>query len=128
MTGPIPPELGNLANLEILHLSENQLTGPIPPELGNLAKLTGLYLSVNQLTGCVPAGLRDVPNNDFTLLGLDFCEEEEPTLLERFDTDQNGEIDKDEVLGAIRDYLFGVEGDVTKDDVLAVIRLYLFGG
>ena len=51
------------------------------------------------------------------------------TLLDRFDTDKSGAIDKDEVLGAISDYLFGVEGVVvTKDDVLAVIRLYLFGG
>ena len=50
------------------------------------------------------------------------------TLLDRFDTDKNGEIDKNEVLGAISAYLFGDEGDVTKDDVLAVISLYLFGG
>ena len=76
--------------------------------------------------------MRDVPINDFTELGLDFCEGEEPApddpLLDRFDTDNSGAIDKDEVLGAINDYLFGDAGDVTKDDVLAVIRLYLFGG
>ncbi len=48
--------------------------------------------------------------------------------LGRFDTNNSGEIEKDEVLQAISDYLFGVDGDVTKDDVLAVIRLYLFGG
>ena len=31
--------MGNLANLEELWLYDNQLSGPIPPELGNLANL-----------------------------------------------------------------------------------------
>jgi len=34
LTGPIPPELGNLSALERLHLADNELSGPIPPELG----------------------------------------------------------------------------------------------
>ena len=39
LTGEIPPELGNLANLEELYLGGNQLSGAIPPELGNLVNL-----------------------------------------------------------------------------------------
>ena len=73
LSGEIPAELGNLASLEALYLFSNQLTGEIPAELGSLANLRQLYLSGNQLTGCVPAGLRDVPNNDFAVLGLPFC-------------------------------------------------------
>ena len=65
--------MGSLANLEVLSLSSNQLSGEIPAELGRLANLEQLYLSGNQLTGCVPAGLRDVPGNDFDILGLPFC-------------------------------------------------------
>ena len=34
LTGPIPGELGSLANLELLSLRGNELTGPIPGELG----------------------------------------------------------------------------------------------
>ncbi|MYB06354.1 MAG: hypothetical protein F4Y24_08375 [Gemmatimonadetes bacterium] len=57
LTGPIPPEISSLANLEWLNLSYNQLTGPIPSELGNLAKLTRLDLRDNQLTGAIPTEL-----------------------------------------------------------------------
>ena len=75
LSGQIPLELGDLPNLQHLNLSDNQLTGGIPAELGELANLQELYLGGNRLTGCVPDGLRDVPNNDFTSLGLPFCSE-----------------------------------------------------
>ena len=75
LTGQIPLELGDLANLQHLSLSDNQLTGGIPTGLGDLANLQELYLGGNRLTGCVPDGLRDVPNNDFARLDLPFCSE-----------------------------------------------------
>ena len=54
LTGPIPPEIGNLTNLGWLYLSNNQLIGSIPIETGNLVNLEGLYLNQNQLTGEIP--------------------------------------------------------------------------
>ena len=74
LTGRIPVELGNLTNLVSLGLNDNQLSGDVPLELRNLSNLGSVYLSNNQLTGCVPAWLRGVPHNDFTELGLPFCE------------------------------------------------------
>ena len=62
LTGPIPPALGNLANLEWLYLSHNDLTGPIPPELGDLAKLERLSLHDNDLTGAIPPELGNLAN------------------------------------------------------------------
>ena len=50
----IPPELGNLANLTVLGLHRNNLSGPIPPELGNLANLTALELFGNDLASIPP--------------------------------------------------------------------------
>ena len=57
LSGPVPPELGRLTDLESLHLGGNGLTGPIPTELGELASLTGLWLYSNSLTGPVPPEL-----------------------------------------------------------------------
>ncbi len=57
LSGSIPPELGNLSNLDDLFLYDNLLSGRIPPELGNLASLSYLYLNDNQLSGSIPQEL-----------------------------------------------------------------------
>ena len=74
LTGPIPPELGNLSKLTYLSVGKSDswarsrgfsndrphstaLTGPIPPELGNLANLESLNLNWNRLTGEIPPEL-----------------------------------------------------------------------
>ena len=62
LTGAIPAELGNLANLQRLDLSCNELTDAIPAELGNLANLQELYLGGNELTGAIPAELGNLAN------------------------------------------------------------------
>lgn len=70
LTGPMPPELGQLTNLRHLVLHSNQLTGLIPAELGELINLVTLDLSENRLTGRVPPGLGDrLKNLEFLNLG-----------------------------------------------------------
>ena len=62
LSGAIPAELGNLSNLGELNLYSNRLSGAIPAELGNLSNLQELWLSQNQLTGEIPAGLGSLAN------------------------------------------------------------------
>ena len=69
LTGLIPPQLGNLANLEVLHLQFTDVTGPIPPEFGSLAKLTDLYFWRNRLSGPIPSELGNLVNLTRLALG-----------------------------------------------------------
>lgn len=48
LMGTIPYQLSTLTNLIMLNLSVNELSGPIPPEIGNLTSITKLY-EVNSL-------------------------------------------------------------------------------
>ena len=96
LSGTIPAEIGNLTQLNTLDLSYNELTGNIPKTLGNLTALTGLFLGANKLTGkipeelgnltlleevqignsfegCIPDPWRDVGDNNFDRLNLDYC-------------------------------------------------------
>ena len=123
LTGGIPPELGSLANLEWLRLNNNQLTGEIPAELGRLTNLKELHLSGNQLTGCVPASLKDVADNDFAQLGLPFCPPGDP-LVARYDANDDGAIDIGELFTAIDDYFAGVIGI---GELFTIIDLYFSG-
>ena len=70
VTGEIPAELGNLANLEMLRLS-GDLSGEIPAELGNLANLQSLVLYGGDLSGCIPLELRG--SEILSSSDLDFC-------------------------------------------------------
>ena len=62
LVGPIPPRLGDLANLEGLSLPNNALAGLIPPELGKLANLRSLQLHDNDLQGRIPLELANLAN------------------------------------------------------------------
>ena len=64
LSGTIPSELGNLANLTALWLNNNQLSGTIPSELGNLANLNHLTFNNNQLSGAIPSELGNLANLD----------------------------------------------------------------
>ncbi len=56
-SGPIPPRIGKLSRLRILDLSSNELSSSIPPELGDLTSLVELHLDNNRLVGSIPPQL-----------------------------------------------------------------------
>ena len=62
LTGKIPPELGDLADLWYLGLYGNYLSGEVPGELGQLTALGYLHLNRNQLSGEIPAELENLSN------------------------------------------------------------------
>ena len=57
LTGPIPSELGNLSNLQMLVLNLNGFNGNIPANLGNLTNVQYMSLSENSLSGAIPPEL-----------------------------------------------------------------------
>ena len=69
LSGAIPSQLGNLANLEYLFLYYNDLSGSIPTELGNLTNLQYLFLSGNRLSGAIPSQLGNLSNLRYLYLG-----------------------------------------------------------
>ncbi|GKV21221.1 hypothetical protein SLEP1_g31219 [Rubroshorea leprosula] len=52
--GDIPPELGNLVNLNVLDLHDNQLTDKVPNEIGQLGQLKDMFLGKKKLIGEIP--------------------------------------------------------------------------
>ena len=61
-SGSIPPEIGNLINLEQLNMTDGNVTGEIPSSIGNLTNLTYLNLTNNDLTGEVPSEIGNLIN------------------------------------------------------------------
>ena len=69
MAGPLPPELANLTNLQVMRFQDNRITGVIPSWLGQLHRLTRLDLSANELTGEIPPELGGLSELDGLILG-----------------------------------------------------------
>ncbi|XP_062187984.1 probable LRR receptor-like serine/threonine-protein kinase At1g74360 [Phragmites australis] len=54
LSGEIPPEIGAMRNLSLLHLDDNRLTGQLPPEISRLP-LVVLNVSRNNVSGAIPS-------------------------------------------------------------------------
>ncbi|KAF3451125.1 hypothetical protein FNV43_RR07215 [Rhamnella rubrinervis] len=60
--GPIPKELGNLENLNLLALGSNNFSGSLPPELGNLINLEEIYMDSSGVGGEIPSTFANLRN------------------------------------------------------------------
>ena len=68
LSGTLPPELGKLSKLRELKVSVCSLSGPIPPELGNLTELRLLWLDANSFSGSIPPELGNLSKLEGILL------------------------------------------------------------
>ncbi len=66
--GAIPSTIGNLTDLAILNITDQNLTGTIPTSIGNLKNLFDVDLSSNRLTGSIPTEIGDIATQRFGLL------------------------------------------------------------
>ena len=79
--GTLPPELGDLTNLQKLDLSGNQLQGEIPTEIANLSSLQELDLGQNQLREEIPWELGDLTFLEVLVLAANRLDGEIPSVL-----------------------------------------------
>ena len=73
LKGPIVPDLGDLAALELLGLGDNELNGVVPAALASANALTGLWVDNNLLSGAIPSSFLELSE----LRVLDFSGNEE---------------------------------------------------
>ncbi|WOL01703.1 hypothetical protein Cni_G10420 [Canna indica] len=59
LSGGIPPEIGQMKNISLIHLDSNLLSGHLPSEIGKLP-LVVLNLSDNELSGEIPTAIGDL--------------------------------------------------------------------
>ncbi|XVF18715.1 hypothetical protein REPUB_Repub11eG0046700 [Reevesia pubescens] len=57
LKGNIPLEIGNLSNMMLLELGNNELSGSIPTMIGGLRNIQSLHLFTNKLQGSIPENI-----------------------------------------------------------------------
>jgi Leucine-rich repeat (LRR) protein len=81
ITGPLPPNLDFMTNLQVFMMFQNGLTGVIPSAMGGMASLQRLDLELNFLSGTVPTELGSLSNLNTLQLGGNLLEDPLPSSL-----------------------------------------------
>ncbi|OWM85899.1 LRR receptor-like serine/threonine-protein kinase [Punica granatum] len=68
LTGTVPRELGDYAELRLIDLSDNALSGEIPPEICGLRNLRSLSLNSNSLEGGIPSCIGNLSSLEYLTL------------------------------------------------------------
>ena len=123
LMGEIPPELGDLSNLETLYLQDNSLRGEIPPELGHLSNLKRLVLYNNSLTGEIPSELSDLSNLEYMYFGSNSLTGEIPPELASLSNLEYMSLSNNSLTGDVPSEL----GDLSKLELLYLHQNSLTG-
>ncbi|KAJ8774524.1 hypothetical protein K2173_016970 [Erythroxylum novogranatense] len=81
LSGILSPSIGNLTNLQLVLLQNNNISGHIPSELGRLSKLRTLDLSHNFFTGKIPSNLSHLRSLQYLRLNNNSLDGEIPSSL-----------------------------------------------
>ncbi|KAI5669816.1 hypothetical protein M9H77_19669 [Catharanthus roseus] len=133
LSGIVPPAFfANSISLTELDLSNNLFIGPLPPEVGKLANIIYFNVSYNNFSGQIPSTLGDCSNLRFLRMQNNFFTGRIPLKLaslkaiEVLDLSQNkltGEIPKDLQMLPYLNYLNltynNLEGEVPRNGVFA---------
>ncbi|KAG6537823.1 probable LRR receptor-like serine/threonine-protein kinase At3g47570 [Zingiber officinale] len=118
LSGPLPPEIGHLNNLQTIDVSYNQLTGHIPPAIAQCQLLQNLYLQMNLFQGSIPSefnqlkGIQvlDVSSNNLSGNVPDFLRSfHNMTYLNLSFNDLQGELPRDGIFSNVS--VFSVVGN-----------------
>ena len=101
LSGELPDALGNLSNLEYLHLGTNNLSDGIPDALGNLSSLEYLSLDFNALSGEIPSSLGNLSNLETLGLGDNALSGEIPSSLGNLSNLETLNLDFNDLSGEI---------------------------
>ncbi len=118
ISGRIPPELGNLGNLTMLNLRGNSMEGPIPSELGNLTALDTLDLFFTGVSGTIPPSLGNLGSLQRLTVGWNQLSGPIPPEIGQLDNATYMNFSRNELTGTIPPEL----GDLDSIELLSVSR------
>jgi len=102
LRGPIPPEVGELANLALsFNISNNFLHGPIPLELSKMTMVQAINVSANKLTGYIPSGIRSCKELEYLNLSSNALEGPIPMSLDELQSLEDVDLSCNNLSGGI---------------------------
>jgi hypothetical protein len=102
LSGPIPPEVADLANLALsFNLSNNLLHGPIPLEVSKMTMVQAIDISANRLTGYIPSGLGSCKELEYLNLSCNALEGPIPMSLDELQSLQDMDLSSNNLSGGI---------------------------
>ncbi|XVE91734.1 hypothetical protein REPUB_Repub01dG0036600 [Reevesia pubescens] len=81
LSGTLAPTIGNLTNIQLVLLQNNNISGDIPSEIGSLSKLHTLDLSNNTFSGQIPTTLSHLKSLQYLRLNNNNLSGEIPASL-----------------------------------------------